>query len=78
LSRLYCQKRREKDLLGIPYHYPTLAVTRVMNHPSLIAVLVKQTSEVEEAEEAADVELGMSPFSPCDKKKDAHYNAQNV
>ena len=39
----------------------------------------EEVEEVEEPEEAADVELGMSPFSSCDqKKKYAHYNAQNV
>ena len=38
----------------------------------------EEVEEVEEVEEAADVELGMLPFSSCDQKKYAHYDAQNV
>ena len=38
----------------------------------------RDTREVEEVEEAADVELGVLPFSSCDQKKYAHYNAQSI
>jgi len=38
----------------------------------------REAEEAEEVEEAADVELGMLPFSSCDQKKYAHYDAQNV
>jgi hypothetical protein len=42
------------------------------NEPSIIDGSTGQTDmgEVEEAEEAADVELGMSPFCFCDQKKE--------
>ena len=45
------------------------------NEPSII----DGSTGTGEAEEAADVKLSMLPFSFCDqKKKYAHYNAQNV
>jgi hypothetical protein len=50
------------------------------DEPSIIDSSTGQTDaeEAEEVEEAADAQLGMSPLSSCDKKRDAHYDAQNI